>query len=56
VIATGGHSVLIAKFAKRIQTIDVNLTLEGLRILFERNREKSSGSRGGREAVSRETA
>jgi type III pantothenate kinase len=56
VIATGGHSTLVAKFAKRIQTIDVNLTLEGLRILFERNREKSGGSRGGRENVPRESA
>ena len=56
VIATGGLSVLVAKFAKRIQTIDVNLTLEGLRILYERNREKSSGSRGGRETMPRESA
>lgn len=56
VIATGGLSVLVAKFAKRIQTIDVNLTLEGLRILYERNREKSGGSRGSREAPPRENA
>jgi type III pantothenate kinase len=56
VIATGGHSLLISKFAKRIQVIDVNLTLEGLRILFERNREKSGGPRGARDATPREAS
>jgi type III pantothenate kinase len=56
VIATGGHSLLISKFAKRIQVIDVNLTLEGLRILYERNREKSGGQRGARDATPREAS
>jgi type III pantothenate kinase len=37
VIATGGLSTLIGKHAKRIEELDQNLTLEGLRILYERN-------------------
>jgi type III pantothenate kinase len=37
VIATGGLSPLIGKHAKRIEELDQNLTLEGLRILYERN-------------------
>jgi type III pantothenate kinase len=41
VIATGGLASLISRGATRIQTIDADLTLEGLRIVFERvsNRE-----------------
>ncbi len=37
VIATGGLAPLIAKEAQEIDEIDVNLTLEGLRIIYERN-------------------
>ena len=37
VIATGGLSSLIGKHAKRIEELDPNLTLEGLRIVYERN-------------------
>jgi len=37
VIATGGLSSLIGKHTKRIEQLDPNLTLEGLRILYERN-------------------
>jgi type III pantothenate kinase len=37
VIATGGLSSLIGKHATRIEELDPNLTLEGLRILYERN-------------------
>ena len=37
VIATGGLASLIGKHAKRIEELDPNLTLEGLRILYERN-------------------
>ena len=37
VIATGGLAGLIGKHAKRIDELDPNLTLEGLRILYERN-------------------
>jgi type III pantothenate kinase len=37
ILATGGLSALIAKHTKRVQQIDVNLTLEGLCLLHERN-------------------
>lgn len=37
VIATGGLAILIGKHARRIEEQDQNLTLEGLRILYERN-------------------
>jgi type III pantothenate kinase len=38
VIATGGLAPLIAKEAREIDEIDLNLTLEGLRIIYERNK------------------
>jgi len=37
VIATGGLATVIACEAASIQEIDENLTLDGLRILYERN-------------------
>jgi type III pantothenate kinase len=37
VLATGGLSTLIAKHSERIQSVDVNLTLDGLCLLHERN-------------------
>ena len=39
VVATGGLAGLIAPESKSIDTIDEFLTLDGLRILYERNRE-----------------
>lgn len=39
VLATGGLASLIGKHTKRIEELDPNLTLEGLRILHERNRK-----------------
>lgn len=38
VIATGGIAPLIAKESETIEQIDENLTLEGLKILYKRNR------------------
>ncbi|MDO5116501.1 MAG: type III pantothenate kinase [Synergistaceae bacterium] len=38
VVATGGHAQVIAKYSNRIDVVDQWLTLDGLRILYERNR------------------
>ncbi len=43
VVATGGLAHLIASEAKTIQRVEPFLTLEGLRLIFERNREGSAG-------------
>ena len=37
VIGTGGYAELIARETDVIDTVDVNLTLEGLRIIYEMN-------------------
>jgi len=45
IIATGGLASLIAEDSRYIETIDDMLTLDGLRIVFERNRERDPESR-----------
>jgi len=42
VIATGGLAPLIAKGSEFIQEVDETLTLEGMRLVYERTRERSS--------------
>ncbi|HEX3776218.1 MAG TPA: type III pantothenate kinase [Polyangiaceae bacterium] len=44
ILATGGLSSLIAKHTKRIQHVDVNLTLDGLCLLHERNASASESA------------
>ena len=40
VVATGGFAKLISSEAKCVDKIDPNLTLEGLRIIYEKNKEQ----------------
>lgn len=44
VVATGGLAGLIATGSELIETVDDTLTLEGLRLIYERNREGMTGA------------
>jgi len=46
VVATGGLASVIAKHSKRIESVDPDLTLQGLRLLHERNSEPAAARRG----------
>jgi len=45
VIATGGLAPLIATGSELIETIDDTITLEGLRLIYERTQRKESDTK-----------
>lgn len=46
IIATGGLAKLIGRGSRYIEKIDENLTLEGLRLIYERNRTRAGAASG----------
>jgi type III pantothenate kinase len=59
VVATGGHAALVAPASKYKPPVDSSLTLDGLRIIYERNvedRDQKSGLRIDESGVKRQKA
>lgn len=51
VVATGGQAALVARGSRHIEAVDEFLTLEGLRLIWERNRAEASPTRGKSQAA-----
>ena len=51
VVATGGMGRMMARYSGVIDDVDPNLTLEGLRLIYENNKEYFVGRRIENEAV-----
>jgi type III pantothenate kinase len=56
VVATGGLAPLVARETRAIDVVDDNLMLDGLRIIYERNRPTGPGGASSRTTADAETS